>query len=117
MKLRTGFVHPHSTPVENLSIQRSDGSRGFSGLCHLNKSDTAGLARVPVHDERDGFDGSMDCKSFPQLLLGDRDIQVADKNVSHEFVAVADLPENQKRNLQKAISRDRLLPESQTYSA
>ena len=86
MKFRTGFVHSHRTPIEHLSIQRINSCLGFRCLCHLDKSDTAGLARVPVHDDRDGFDGSMHCKNFSQLLLRYRDIKVADKNVGHEVI-------------------------------
>jgi hypothetical protein len=83
MKLRISFVHSHRTPIEHLSIQRSDSGLGFRRLRHLDKSDTAGLARVPVDDDRDGFDGTICCKNFPQLLLCYRDIKVADKNVGH----------------------------------
>ena len=59
MKLRASFVHSHRTPVKDLSVQRRDSGLGFRRLRHLDKSNTAGLARVPVHDDRDGFDGSM----------------------------------------------------------
>ena len=86
MKFRTGFVHSHRTPIEHLSIQRINSCLGFRCLCHLDKSDTAGLARVPVHDDHDGFDGSMHCKNFSQLLLRYRDIKVADKNGGHEVI-------------------------------
>jgi hypothetical protein len=93
MKLRPRFVHPHRTPIEQHSIQRSHSGLGFSRLRHLDKSDTAGLARVPVHDDRDSLDGSMCCKNFSQLLLCYRDIKVPDKNVGHEFIPATDLPE------------------------
>ena len=86
MKFRTGFVHSHRTPIEHLSVQRINSRLGFRCLRHLDKSDTAGLARVPVHDDHDGFDGSMHCKNFSQLLLRYRDIKVADKNVGHEVI-------------------------------
>jgi len=113
MKLRTSFVHPHRTAVERLSIQRSNSGPGFSRQRHLDKSDTAGLARVPVHDDHHAFDGSMGCKNFSQLLLRDRDIKVPDENVGHEFTPAIDLPEcvvwRQKRNFEKAILRDRLI--------
>jgi hypothetical protein len=92
MELGTSFVHPQRTLIEHLSIQRSDSGLGFSCLRHLDKSHTAGLARVPVDDDRDGFDGSMCCKNFSQLLLGDRDVKVPDKNIGHEFIP-ADLRE------------------------
>ena len=67
-------------------MQRINTRLGFRCMCHLDKSDTAGLARVPVHDDHDGFDGSMHCKNFSQLLLRYRDIKVADKNVGHEVI-------------------------------
>ena len=43
-------------------------------------------SRIPVLDDGDGFDGTVGCKQFPQLLLRHRDIQVSDKDVSHEFI-------------------------------
>lgn len=93
MKLGTSFVHPHRTPVEQHSIQRRNRGLGFSRLRHLDKSDTARLARVPVHNDRDGLDGTMCGKNFPQLVLCYRDIKVPDKNVGHEFIPATDLPE------------------------
>jgi len=92
-KLRTSFVHPQRTLVEHLSIQGSDSGVGFSRLPHLDKSHTAGLSRIPVHDDPDGFDGSVCCKNFSQLLLCDRDVKVPDKNIGHEFMPAADLRE------------------------
>jgi len=93
MKLRTSFVDPHRTPIEQRSIQRSHCGRGFRRLRHLDKSDTPGRARVPVHDDRHGFDGSMCCKNFSQTLLCYRDVEVPDKNVGHEFIPATDLRE------------------------
>jgi hypothetical protein len=93
MKLRTSFVHPHRALIEQHSIERRNSGLGFSRLRHLDKSDTAGVTRVPVHDDRDGFDGSMCCKNFSQLLLCHREIEVPDKNVGHEFIPATDLPE------------------------
>jgi len=86
IKLRASFVHSHRTPVEHLSIQRSNRALGFSRLRHLDKSDTARLARVPVHDDRDGFDGSLCGKNLSQLRLGYRDIKVPDENIGHGFI-------------------------------
>ena len=86
MKLRTSFVHSHRTPIEHLSIQRSNSALGLRRLRHLDKSDTAWLASIPVLDDRDGFDGSVFCKNFSQLLLCHRDIKVSDKNVGHEII-------------------------------
>jgi hypothetical protein len=111
MKLRTGFVHSHRTPIEHLSIQRINSRLGFRGLCHLDKSDTAGLARVPVHDDRDGFEGSMQCKSFSQRLLRYRDIKVADKKCWSRGHSAIDVPEhlairNTQADFQKAILTD-----------
>jgi hypothetical protein len=86
MNLRTSFVHSHRTPVEHRSVQRSDRSPGFSCLVHLDKSNTAGLAGIPVHHDRDGFDTSMRCKNFSQLLLCHGNIQVPDEDIGHEFI-------------------------------
>src|SRR5689334_5325890 len=85
MELGTSLVHPHCTPIEYLTIQRNYGGVGFGCLRHFDKSDTARLARVPVHDDSDGFDGAMCCKSFAQLLLCYRDVKVPEKDVGHEF--------------------------------
>lgn len=85
-KLGTRFVHSHQAPVEDLSIQCSDGGLGFSPLRHFNKRNAARLARVPVYDERDGFDGSIHGKNVSQLLLCCRDIKVPDENVVHKFI-------------------------------
>ena len=82
LKLGTGLVHFHLTPIEHRSIQRSDCGLGFRRPRHFDKSHAAGLARVPVHDDRDGFDGS----HLSQLLLGCRDIKVPDKNVDHNCI-------------------------------
>ena len=43
-------------------------------------------SRIPVLDDGDGFDGTVGCKQFPQLLIRHRDIQVSDKDVSDEFI-------------------------------
>jgi hypothetical protein len=90
---RTSFVHPHRTPVEDLSIQRSHGGSGFSRLRHLDESDTTRLTRVSVHDDGDGFDRSMGSKSIPQLLLCHRDIKVPDKDVDNDLIPATDVPE------------------------
>jgi hypothetical protein len=110
MNLRTCFVHSHRTPVEHRPLQRSNRSLGFSCLGHLDKSHTAGLAGIPVHHDSDGFDASMCCKNFSQLLLCYRDIQVTDENIGHEFIPDTDLPEGSRESggISKAISRDRL---------
>jgi len=87
MKLRTSLVHSDRTPVKELSIQRGDSGLGFRRLRHLDESNTAGLARVPVHDDRDGFDGSMCCKNISQLFICHCDIKVPYKNVGHQFIS------------------------------
>ena len=98
MNLRTCFVHSHRTPVEHRPLQRSNRSLGFSCLAHLDKSHTAGLAGIPVHHDSDGFDASMCCKNFSQLLLCYRDIQVTDENIGHEFIPDTDLPEGSRES-------------------
>jgi hypothetical protein len=107
IEFRTSFVHRHRTPIEYLSIQCSDGSPRFSRLRHLDKSDTTGLARVSVHDDRDGFDGSMRCKNFSQLLLCYRDIKVPDKNVGHGFITAIDLPGTSPLETEAGLSKRR----------
>jgi len=86
MKLRTSFVHSHRTPIDYLSIQRSNSTLGLRRLRHLDKGDTAWLASIPVLDDCDGFDGSVCCKNVSQLLLCHRHVKVSDKNVGHEFI-------------------------------
>ena len=86
MKLRASFVHVHRTAVEHGSIQCRNSALRVRRLRHLHEGDAAGFARIPVHDDRDGFHVAVGCKKFPQLLLSHRDIQVSDKNVGHEFI-------------------------------
>jgi len=85
-KLRPGFVHSHGTAVQDLSIQSCDSAFSLSRICHLDKSDPTRLARVPVHDDPDGFDGSVCAENLLQLLLRGGDIEVSDKNVDHELI-------------------------------
>jgi hypothetical protein len=68
MKLRARFVHVHRAAVKHRSIQCRNSALGFRRLGHLHKGDAAGFARIPVLDDRDGFDVSVGCKNFPQLL-------------------------------------------------
>jgi hypothetical protein len=86
MKLRPSFVHIHRTAVKHRSVQGRNGAQGFSRLRHLHECYAAWFARIPVLHDHDGFHGTVGCKQFPQLLLRHRDIQVSDKNVSHEFI-------------------------------
>jgi len=85
-KLRASFVHVHRAAVKHRSVQCKNGGLGFSRLRHLYERDAAGFAGIPVVDDGDGFDCSVGCKQFPQLLLRHRNIQVSDKDVSHEFI-------------------------------
>lgn len=84
--LRTSFVYVDGPPVKNCSVQRSDSALGFVRLRHLHEGDAAGFPGIPVLDHGDGFDTSVGGKNFPQLLFRHRDVQVSDKNVSHEFL-------------------------------
>ena len=99
MKPRASFVHAYRTPVKHRSTQCRNSALRFRRLRHLHEGEAAGFARIPVRDDRNGFDGSVGCKKFPQLLLRHRDIQVSDKNVSHEFILFLIFPEfcNQER--------------------
>ena len=81
-KSRASLVHVHSAAIKHRSIQCRNGALGFRHLRHLHESDATGFARIPVFHHRNGFDGSMGCKKFTQLLLRHRDIQVPDKNVN-----------------------------------
>ena len=76
MKLRASFIHVHRTAINHGSIQRRNRTLGLGRLRHLHEGDAAGFARIPVLDDGDGFDGTVGCKQFPQLLLRHRDIQV-----------------------------------------
>lgn len=84
IKLRAGFVHPDRTPIERHSIQRSNRCLGFGRLRHLDESHTARFAGIPIHDEADGLDDPVPGKQIAQLLLGQSDIEVPNKNISHE---------------------------------
>ena len=97
MKLRARFVHVHRTAVKHGSIQCRNNALGFHRLRHLHEGDAAGFARIPVLDDGDGFDGTVGCKQFPQLLLRHRDIQVSDKDVSHEVILLLICPKSRDR--------------------
>jgi len=117
MKPRASFVHVHRTAVEHRSIQCRNSALGFLHLGHLHEGDAPRFARVPVLDDADGFDGTMGCKQFPQLLLCHRDIQVSDKDVSHEFILLVDLPEISRSGMNAEFPKgdldaDRLSDES-----
>ena len=86
MKLRASFVHLHRATVKHRSVECRNSALGLRRLRHFYESDAPGFARIPVLDDGDGFDGTVGCKQFPQLLFRHRDIQVSDKDVSHEFV-------------------------------
>ena len=86
MKLRASFVHVHRTTVKHRSVECRNGALGLGRLRHLHEGDAPGFACIPVLYDGDGFDGTVGCKQFPQLLLRHRDIQISDKNVSHEFI-------------------------------
>jgi len=86
MKLRASFVHSHRAPIEHRSIQRSNSCLGLRRLPHLDESDTAGFARIPVLDNRDGFDRSVCREDISELQLCHRDIEVPNKNVSHALI-------------------------------
>lgn len=98
MKLRASFIHVHPTAAKHGSIQCRNCALGFGCLHHLHECDAAGFARIPVLDDGDGFDGTVGCKQFSQLLLRHRDIQVPDKDVSHEFILLIDCPKSRDRN-------------------
>ena len=86
MELRASFVHAHGAAVKQGSIQRRNGALSFRCSRHFHEGDAAGFARIPVLNHRNGLDGPVSCKKFAQLLLGHRDIEVPDINVSHEFI-------------------------------
>lgn len=86
INLGAGFVHPDRTPIERRSIQRSNRCLGFHRLRHLDESHTARFARIPIHDEGDSLDGPVSRKEIAQLLLGQSDIEVPNKNISHESI-------------------------------
>ena len=80
-EFRTSFVHSHRASIEQLPIQSSNCRLGFRLLRHLDECDTAWFASVPVLNNRDRFNGAVDCENFSQLLLCYGDIEVPDKNV------------------------------------
>ena len=86
IKLRAGFVHPDRTPIERRAIQRSNRCLGFHRLCHLDESHAARFARIPIHDEGDSLDDPVSREEIAQLLLGQSDIEVPNKDISHESI-------------------------------
>ena len=105
MKLWAGFVHVHRTTVKHRSIQRSNGALSLRRLRHFHERDAAGLARIPVLHDLNGFDGSVRCKKFPQLLFRHRNIQVSDKNVSHEFILFLTFPKSDDQERTRNFKR------------
>ena len=107
IKLRASFIHFHRAAVKGCSIQCRNSAVGFSLLSHFHEGDASGFARIPVLNDRNGFDTSVGDKKVPQLLLCHREIQVPDKDVSHEFILLLIFlkSRNQEstRNFQKAI--------------
>ena len=103
LNLRSRFVHGHGTAVEHRSVQGRNGAQRFGRLRHLHERDAPRFARIPVFDDRDALDGSVNCKQLPQLLLRHRDIQVPHKNVSHKVHSLLDLPKisQSERNLRR----------------
>ena len=86
MKLWTRFVHVHRTSVEHRFVQSRNGGLSFRRLRHLQEGHAAGLPRIPVLNDRDGFDIPVGGKEFSQLLLRRGDVEIPDKNVGHEFI-------------------------------
>ena len=118
VKLRASFVHIHRTAVKHRSVQCRNGAPGFRCLRHLHECNAAGFARIPVFEDRDALDRSVDSKQLSQLLFRHRYIQVPNKNVS-QSVAMSilisifrTLPIENETS--KAISIDRLFED--TYS-
>lgn len=86
IKLRTGFVDPDRTAIERRTIQRGNRCLGFPRMRHLDESHPARFAGIPVHDEGNGLDGPVSRKQIAQLLLGQSDIEVPNKNISHKSI-------------------------------
>ncbi len=105
MKFGASFIHGHRTAVKHHSVQRRDRALGFHRLRHFHEGDAAGFARIPVLDNGDGFDGSVSGEHFAQLLLSHRDIQVSDKNVSHEFILVFTFAESRNQERRRDFKR------------
>jgi hypothetical protein len=105
MKLRASFVHVHQAAIKHRSVQCRNGALGFCRLRHLHEGDAAGFARIPVLDDDDGFDGTVGGKQFPQLLFRHRDIQVSDKDVSHEFILFLIFPKSRNQERTRNLKR------------
>ena len=86
MKLRASFVHVDRAAVHHRSIECSNRTLGFRCLCHFKEGDAARFARIPVFDNADSFDAAVDAEKLAQLLLRHRDVQVPNKNISHEII-------------------------------
>lgn len=67
-------------------MQRGNSCLRFRRLRHLDESNTARFARIPVLDDSDAFDGSVGREGIAQLLLCHRNIEIPDKEVSHELI-------------------------------
>jgi len=105
MKLRASFVHFHRTTVKHRPIQCRNSTLGLRRLRHFYESDAARFARIPVLDDGDGFDGTVGGKQFPELLFRHRDIQVSDKDISHEFILFLIFPKSRNQERTRNLKR------------
>ena len=109
---RSSFVHARRTAVKHRSIQCRNSALDFPRLRHLHQGYASRFSPIPVRDDRDGFEGSVGCQKFPQLLLRQRDIQVPDENVSHDSIIFLIFPNfcnrERTRNFTGDFDADRL---------
>jgi hypothetical protein len=118
MKFWTSFIHSQSTFNQEHSIQGSNGRLSVSSLGHLDEGKTASLTCVTIFDYGDGLNWSVGCEQITQLLFCGVEIQVPNKNVSHNSIPSGlfaeclgqksrpDTPEKPKR---RSLNGNRLL--------
>jgi hypothetical protein len=106
MKLRACFIHVHRTPVEHCSIYRRNSRLRFRRVRHLHEGHAAGLPSIPVLDEGYGFNISMGCKKFSQLLLCRGDVEIPDKNVCHECILFLIFYEMSRSGTKRSVKGD-----------
>src|ERR1700758_527927 len=71
--------------VQERAVQRTNSLLRFLSTRHLHERESACLPGVAIVEHLDRLDGSVSSKYSSKLLLGSREIQIADKNINHRL--------------------------------
>ena len=81
--LRTGLIHVEGLSSQSRAVQSGNGFIAFGIVAHLNETEPAPLASVPVGRNLHFFDFPVHLKCRPQLVLGALEIEIAHVDVFH----------------------------------